>query len=132
MIYIYFHNILFIYLNVISLIGDNEILLGGWSWRLSLVVGQSWWFDQLDRPHLYIKQLILLLPPETHQCCCLQIEPSTHEPLAEAGICEKLIEHMYFLEHFQEHNQTPENNFQNMFWNATRHLKRFQIGRAHV
>lgn len=28
-IYIYFHNILFIYLNVINLIGDNEISLGG-------------------------------------------------------------------------------------------------------
>ena len=32
---------------------------------------------------------------------------------------------MGFLEHFQEYNQTPENIFQNIFWNATKHLKIF-------
>ena len=32
---------------------------------------------------------------------------------------------MSFLEHFQEYNQTPENIFQNIFWNATKHLKIF-------
>ena len=32
---------------------------------------------------------------------------------------------MGFLEHFQEHNQTLENIFQSIFWNATKHLKIF-------
>ena len=34
---------------------------------------------------------------------------------------------MGFLEHFQEYNQTPENIFQNIFWNATKHLKIFSF-----
>ena len=32
---------------------------------------------------------------------------------------------MGFLEHFQEYNKTPKNIFQNIFWNATKHLKIF-------
>ena len=32
---------------------------------------------------------------------------------------------MGFLEHFQEHNQTLENIFQSIFWNATKYLKIF-------
>ena len=32
---------------------------------------------------------------------------------------------MCFLYYFQEYNQTPENIFQNIFWNATKHLKYF-------
>ena len=34
---------------------------------------------------------------------------------------------MGFLEHFQEHNQTLENIFQSIFWNATKHLKIFSF-----
>ena len=34
---------------------------------------------------------------------------------------------MGFLEHFQEYNQTPENIFQNVFQNATKHLKIFSF-----
>ena len=34
---------------------------------------------------------------------------------------------MGFLEHFQEYNQAPENIFQNIFWNATKHLKIFSF-----
>ena len=34
---------------------------------------------------------------------------------------------MCFLWYFQEHNQTPENIFQNFFWNATKHLKIFSF-----
>ena len=34
---------------------------------------------------------------------------------------------MGFLEHFQEYNQTLENIFQNIFWNATKHLKIFSF-----
>ena len=37
--------------------------------------------------------------------------------------CEK----MCFLWYFQEHNQTPENIFQNIFWNATKHMKTFSF-----
>ena len=32
---------------------------------------------------------------------------------------------MGFLEHFQQNNQTLENIFQSIFWNATKHLKIF-------
>ena len=32
-----------------------------------------------------------------------------------------------FLEHFQEYNQTPENIFQKIFWNATKHWKIFSF-----
>ena len=32
---------------------------------------------------------------------------------------------MGFLEHFQQHNQTLENIFQIIFWDATKHLKIF-------
>ena len=34
---------------------------------------------------------------------------------------------MGFLKHFQEYNQTPENIFQNIFWNATKDLKIFSF-----
>ena len=34
---------------------------------------------------------------------------------------------MGFLEHFQEHNQTLKNIFQNIFWNATKHMKIFSF-----
>ena len=34
---------------------------------------------------------------------------------------------MGFLEHFQHHNQTLENIFQSIFWNATKHLKIFSF-----
>jgi len=34
---------------------------------------------------------------------------------------------MGFLEHFQEPNQTLENIFQSIFWNATKHLKIFSF-----
>ena len=34
---------------------------------------------------------------------------------------------MSFLEHFQEYNKTPENIFQNIFWNATKYLKIFSF-----
>ena len=34
---------------------------------------------------------------------------------------------MGFLEHFQEYNQTSEIIFQNIFWNATKHLKIFSF-----
>ena len=32
---------------------------------------------------------------------------------------------MCFLWYFQEHNQTSENIFRNIFWNATKHMKTF-------
>ena len=32
-----------------------------------------------------------------------------------------------FSEHFQEYNQTPENTFQKIFWNATKHWKIFSF-----
>ena len=32
-----------------------------------------------------------------------------------------------FLEYFQEYNQTPENIFQKIFWNATKHWKIFSF-----
>ena len=32
-----------------------------------------------------------------------------------------------FLYYFQQHNQTLENIFQNIFWNATKHLKIFSF-----
>ena len=34
---------------------------------------------------------------------------------------------MCFLYYFQQHNQTLENIFQNIFWNATKHLKKFSF-----
>ena len=34
---------------------------------------------------------------------------------------------MCFLYYFQEYNQTPENIFQNIFWNTTKHLKIFSF-----
>ena len=34
---------------------------------------------------------------------------------------------MCFLKYFQEHNQTSENIFQNIFWNATKHMKIFSF-----
>ena len=34
---------------------------------------------------------------------------------------------MGFLEYFQQYNQTLENIFQNIFWNATKHLKIFSF-----
>ena len=34
---------------------------------------------------------------------------------------------MGFIEYFQEYNQIPENIFQNIFWNATKHLKIFSF-----
>ena len=34
---------------------------------------------------------------------------------------------MGFLKHFQQNNQTLENIFQNIFWNATKHLKIFSF-----
>ena len=34
---------------------------------------------------------------------------------------------MCFLWYFQKHNQTPKNIFQNIFWNATKHLKIFSF-----
>ena len=34
---------------------------------------------------------------------------------------------MCFLYYFQKYNQTPENIFQNIFWNATKHLKIFSF-----
>ena len=34
---------------------------------------------------------------------------------------------MGFLEHFQQNNQTLENIFQSIFWNATKHLKIFSF-----
>ena len=34
---------------------------------------------------------------------------------------------MCFLWYFQEHNQTSENIFQNIFWNATKHMKTFSF-----
>ena len=36
---------------------------------------------------------------------------------------------MGFLEHFQKHNQTLENIFQSIFWNATKHLKIFSFSK---
>ena len=34
---------------------------------------------------------------------------------------------MCFLRYFQEHNQTSENIFRNIFWNATKHMKIFSF-----
>ena len=34
---------------------------------------------------------------------------------------------MCFLYYFQQHNQTPENIFQSIFWNATKYLKMFSF-----
>ena len=34
---------------------------------------------------------------------------------------------MDFLEHFQQNNQTLENIFQSIFWNATKYLKIFSF-----
>ena len=34
---------------------------------------------------------------------------------------------MCFLWYSQEHNQTPENIFQNIFWNAIKHIKTFSF-----
>ena len=34
---------------------------------------------------------------------------------------------MCFIYYFQQHNQTLENIFQNIFWNATKHLKIFSF-----
>ena len=34
---------------------------------------------------------------------------------------------MGFLKYFQQHNQTLENIFQNILWNATNHLKIFSF-----
>ena len=34
---------------------------------------------------------------------------------------------MCFLYYFQQHNQALENIFQNIFWNATKHLKIFSF-----
>ena len=34
---------------------------------------------------------------------------------------------MGFLEHFQQYNQTLENTFQSIFWNATKHWKIFSF-----
>ena len=34
---------------------------------------------------------------------------------------------MCFLRYFQEHNQTSENIFRNIFWNATKHIKIFSF-----
>ena len=34
---------------------------------------------------------------------------------------------MCFLWYFQEHNQTLENIFRNIFWNATKHMKTFSF-----
>ena len=34
---------------------------------------------------------------------------------------------MCFLYYFQKYNQIPENIFQNIFWNATKHLKIFSF-----
>ena len=36
---------------------------------------------------------------------------------------------MGFLEHFQQNNQTLENIFQSIFWNATKHLKIFSFSK---
>ena len=36
-------------------------------------------------------------------------------------------EKMIFLWYFQEHNQTSENIFWNIFWNATKHMKTFSF-----
>ena len=40
--------------------------------------------------------------------------------------CEK-HDKIGFLEHFQQHNQTLENIFQSIFWNATKHSKIFSF-----
>ena len=44
------------------------------------------------------------------------------------SLCIRLVtEKMCFLWYFQEHNQTSENIFRNIFWNATKHMKTFSF-----
>ena len=54
---------------------------------------------------------------------CFWIEEWNYIFIWQLRKCEK----MCFLWYFQQHNQTPENIFHNIFWNATKHLKIFSF-----
>ena len=49
------------------------------------------------------------------------------------SLCIRLVtEKMCFLWYFQEHNQTSENIFRNIFWNATKHMKTFSFSKNSI
>ena len=59
---------------------------------------------------------------------CLSIEKWYYIFIWKLRKCEKNVRNkkkMCFLYYFQQHNQTLENIFQRIFWNATKHLKIF-------